>query len=284
MKISFIGLGIMGKPMSKNLLRAGYQLCVYDIVAESMNEAVHAGAKPAASAAEAAADADIIITMLPNSPQVKDVLLGNGGVIHAARKGALIIDMSSIAPEASRQCEAAAKAAGLRLMDAPVSGGEPKAIDGTLSIMCGGEQDDFDEVYPMLMKMGASAVLCGPVGSGNVTKLCNQIIVGVNIAAMGEALTLAAKAGVSPETVYKAIRGGAGGFRCTGCQSAEGVETGFPAGLPDRSAYQGPQKRYGGCWRNRQPNAVYRASTGHYGAAVRRGRRTVRSLRRCAVF
>ncbi len=211
MRISFIGLGIMGKPMSKNLLKAGYQLCVYDIVAEAVDEVARAGAMPAASAAEAAADADIIITMLPNSPQVKDVLLGSGGVIQAARSGALIIDMSSIAPEASRECEAAARAAGLRMIDAPVSGGEPKAIDGTLSIMCGGAQADFDEAYPLLMKMGASAVLCGPVGSGNVTKLCNQIIVGVNIAAMGEALTLAAKAGISPETVYKAIRGGLAG-------------------------------------------------------------------------
>jgi 2-hydroxy-3-oxopropionate reductase len=211
MKIAFIGLGIMGKPMSKNLLKTGYSLNVFDIVPEAVADVAAAGGQPSASAAEAVQDCDVIVTMLPNSPQVKEVLLGGGGVVAAAKKSALIIDMSSIAPEASRECAAAACAHGLRLIDAPVSGGEPKAIDGTLSIMCGGEQADFDEALPILQKMGASVVLCGPVGAGNVTKLCNQIIVGVNIAAMGEALTLAAKAGVNPETVYKAIRGGLAG-------------------------------------------------------------------------
>lgn len=211
MKIAFIGLGIMGKPMSKNLIKAGYGLAVYDITKSAVEDVAAAGAKPAASSAEAARGADIIITMLPNSPQVKDVLMGSGGVLSAAKRGALIVDMSSIAPQASRECEAAARAAGLRMIDAPVSGGEPKAVDGTLSIMCGGERADFDEAYPMLMKMGASAILCGPIGAGNVTKLCNQIIVAVNIAGMSEALTLAAKAGVDPETVFQAIRGGLAG-------------------------------------------------------------------------
>jgi 2-hydroxy-3-oxopropionate reductase len=211
MNIAFIGLGIMGKPMSKNLLKAGYNLNIYDIVPAAVADVAAAGGKPAVSAAEAARGCEVIITMLPNSPQVKDVLLGGGGVVAAARQGALIIDMSSIAPEASQECAAAASAKGLRMVDAPVSGGEPKAIDGTLSIMCGGQQADFDEALPILQKMGASVVLCGPVGAGNVTKLCNQIIVGVNIAAMGEALTLAAKAGVNPETVFKAIRGGLAG-------------------------------------------------------------------------
>lgn len=211
MKIGFIGLGIMGKPMSKNLLKASYDLTVYDIFQAAVDEVAAAGGKSAKSAAEAVSGADIIITMLPNSPQVKDVLLGSVGVVAAAKKGALIVDMSSIAPEASRECEAAARAAGIRMIDAPVSGGEPKAIDGTLSIMCGGAQTDFDEAFPVLRKMGASVVLCGAIGSGNVTKLCNQIIVGINIAAMSEALTLAVKAGVDPEVVYKAIRGGLAG-------------------------------------------------------------------------
>ena len=211
MKIGFIGLGIMGKPMSKNLIKAGYDLLVYDINEAAMAEVEAAGATKARNAAEAAEQCSIVITMLPNSPQVKEVLLGEEGVIANGRKGALIIDMSSIAPQASQQCEAAARAAGLRMLDAPVSGGEPKAIEGTLSIMCGGEQAHFDEAYPVLMKMGASAVHCGPIGSGNITKLCNQIIVGVNIAAMSEALTLAAKAGVDPEVVFKAIRGGLAG-------------------------------------------------------------------------
>jgi 2-hydroxy-3-oxopropionate reductase len=231
MKIAFIGLGIMGKPMSRNLLKAGYDLTVYDIVRAAVDEAAASGAKPAASAAEAARGCQMILTMLPDSPQVKDVLLGSGGVIKAAEKGALIVDMSSIAPEASRECERAAKAAGLRMIDAPVSGGEPKAIDGTLSIMCGGEQKDFDEAHPALMKMGASAVLCGPIGAGNVTKLCNQIIVGANIAAMAEALVLAAKAGVSPETVYKAIRGGLAGSTVLDAKAPKVLKRDFKPGF-----------------------------------------------------
>ncbi len=211
MKIGFIGLGVMGKPMSKNLLKAGYSLIVYDINTAAVAEVKAAGAETAASIADVAKVSDIVITMLPNSPQVKEVLLGDAGVIANGKKGALIVDMSSIAPQASAECEAAARAAGMRMIDAPVSGGEPKAIEGTLSIMCGGEQKDFDEAMPILQKMGASVVLCGKIGSGNTTKLCNQIIVGVNIAAMSEALTLAVKAGVDPEVVYKAIRGGLAG-------------------------------------------------------------------------
>lgn len=231
MRIAFIGLGIMGRPMSKNLLKAGYDLTVYDISKAAVDAVDAAGAKPAQSAAEAVKGCNMIITMLPDSPQVKDVLLGAGGVIRAAQKGALIVDMSSIAPGATRECEAAAKAAGLRLIDAPVSGGEPKAIDGTLSIMAGGAQADFDEAYPVLMKMGSSAVLCGPAGSGNVTKLCNQIIVGANIAAMAEALTLAVKAGVSPETVYKAIRGGLAGSTVLDAKAPKVLKRDFKPGF-----------------------------------------------------
>jgi 2-hydroxy-3-oxopropionate reductase len=211
MKIGFIGLGVMGKPMSKNLIKAGYALVVYDINAQAAGELAAAGAQAAGSIAELARECGVIVTMLPNSPQVKDVLLGEKGVIAHGKAGALIIDMSSIAPAAAVECGAAARAAGLRMIDAPVSGGEPKAIEGTLSIMCGGEKKDFDEAYPILMKMGASAVLCGGIGAGNTTKLCNQIIVGANIAAMSEALTLAVKAGVDPQVVFQAIRGGLAG-------------------------------------------------------------------------
>lgn len=231
MRIAFIGLGIMGKPMSKNLLKAGYELSVYDIAASAVADVAAAGGKPEECAAEAVRGCSVIITMLPNSPQVKDVLLGSGGVVAAAEKGALIVDMSSIAPEASRECEEAARAAGLRMIDAPVSGGEPKAIDGTLSIMCGGAQADFDEAYPILMKMGSSAVLCGPIGSGNVTKLCNQIIVGVNIAAMCEALTLAVKAGVDPEVVYRAIRGGLAGSTVLDAKAPKVLRRDFKPGF-----------------------------------------------------
>lgn len=210
-KIGFIGLGIMGKPMSKNLIKAGHDLYVYDIVKTAVDEVAASGANACASISEVTKNCDTIITMLPNSPQVKEVVMGKGGIIENAVKGTLVVDMSSIAPLASKECEAALKETGMRMIDAPVSGGEPKAIDGTLSIMCGGEQADFDEAKPLFEIMGGSSVLTGDIGSGNMTKLANQIIVAVNIAAMGEALTLAVKAGVKPELVFNAIRGGLAG-------------------------------------------------------------------------
>lgn len=210
-KIGFIGLGIMGKPMSKNLIKAGYSLVIYDLKESAVSEVCALGAEAGNSPKEVAERTDIIITMLPNSPHVKDVVLGAGGVIEGARSGSIVIDMSSIAPLVSREVGEKLAAQNIRFMDAPVSGGEPKAIDGTLSIMVGGSEADFEECLPILKCMGASAVLCGDIGAGNVTKLANQIIVAVNIAAMSEALALATKAGVDPESVYKAIRGGLAG-------------------------------------------------------------------------
>ena len=231
MKIGFIGLGIMGKPMSRNLLKAGHDLAVYDILPAAVSEVAAAGATAAKNIAGACAGRQLIVTMLPNSPQVKDVLLGAGGVLQSAAPGALVVDMSSIAPQASRECEAACRAAGLRMIDAPVSGGEPKAIDGTLSIMCGGTRADFEEAYPVLMKMGASATLCGPVGAGNVTKLCNQIIVAANIAAMAEALTLAAKSSVEPQIVFQAIRGGLAGSTVLDAKAPKVLQRNFEPGF-----------------------------------------------------
>ncbi|HHV64254.1 MAG TPA: 2-hydroxy-3-oxopropionate reductase [Peptococcaceae bacterium] len=210
-KIGFIGLGIMGKPMSKNLLKAGYELVVYDINEASVKEVVEAGATAGTSPKDVASKTEVIITMLPNSPEVKEVILGTNGVIEGAKEGALVIDMSSIAPLVSREVAEKLAARKIRFLDAPVSGGQPKAIDGTLSIMVGGSEADFNESLPILKSMGSSAVLCGEVGAGNVTKLANQIIVAVNIAAMSEALVLATKAGVDPEKVYQAIRGGLAG-------------------------------------------------------------------------
>lgn len=210
-KIGFIGLGIMGRPMSKNLIKAGYQLVVYDIREEAVADLVSAGAEAGTSPKDVASKTEVIITMLPNSPHVKEVVLGENGVIDGAEEGSIVIDMSSIAPLVSREIGSKLAEKNVRFMDAPVSGGEPKAIDGTLSIMVGGKQADFDECLPILKCMGASAVLCGDVGAGNVTKLANQIIVAVNIAAMSEALVLATKSGVDPESVYKAIRGGLAG-------------------------------------------------------------------------
>jgi len=209
--IGFIGLGIMGKPMSKNLIRAGYDLLVYDIVKEAVDEVVNAGAKAAASIAEVAQNTDVIVTMLPNSPHVKDVILGADGVLANAKPGAIIVDMSSISPIIAREVAAACEGKGVKMIDAPVSGGEPKAIEGTLAIMAGGNAEIFERVKPMLEKMGSSVILVGEIGSGNVTKLANQVIVALNIAAMSEAMVLATKAGVNPEKVYQAIRSGLAG-------------------------------------------------------------------------
>ena len=169
------------------------------------------GAKAAATAKEVAAQTEIIITMLPNSPQVKAVVLGENGIIEGVRPGTIVVDMSSIAPLAAQEVAKELAAKNVEMLDAPVSGGEPKAIDATLSIMVGGKQVIFDECLPILKCMGASAVLCGEVGAGNVTKLANQIIVALNIAALSEALVLATKSGVDPETVFNAIKGGLAG-------------------------------------------------------------------------
>lgn len=210
-KIGFVGLGIMGKPMSRNLLKAGHSLVAYDIVSAAVDEVVAAGAEKGASPKDVAAKADAIITMLPNSPQVQEVVLGKDGLIETMKPGSILIDMSSIAPLVSREVAARLAEKKIRMLDAPVSGGEPKAIDGTLSIMVGGAQADFDEFLPVLKAMGASVVLCGEIGAGNVTKLANQIVVAANIAAVSEALVLATKAGVNPDLVYQAIRGGLAG-------------------------------------------------------------------------
>ncbi len=211
MKIGFIGLGIMGKPMSKNLIKAGYDLVVLDMNQSSVDEVVAAGAAAAATPKAVAEQTDIIITMLPNSPQVKTVVLGENGVIEGAKPGAVVVDMSSIAPLVSREVAGKLAAKGVEMLDAPVSGGEPKAIDGTLSVMVGGKKEVFEKCYDVMKAMAGSVVLTGEIGAGNVTKLANQIIVAINIAAMSEALVLASKAGVEPELVYQAIRGGLAG-------------------------------------------------------------------------
>jgi 2-hydroxy-3-oxopropionate reductase len=210
-KIGFVGLGIMGKPMSKNLLKAGYKLVVYDIVPKPLEELKQAGAEIGTSPSDVASKADVIITMLPNSPHVKQAILGEKGVAEGAKRDALVVDMSSIAPLVAREVGAELAKKGIRMLDAPVSGGEPKAIEGTLSIMVGGSKADFDQMLPVFKSMGSSAVLTGDLGAGNVTKLANQIIVALNIAAVSEALVLATKAGVDPNLVYQAIRGGLAG-------------------------------------------------------------------------
>jgi 2-hydroxy-3-oxopropionate reductase len=211
MKIGFIGLGIMGKPMSKNLIKAGYQLVVSNHNPVVAVELEKLGAEVVETPREVAALTDVIITMLPNSPQVKEVVLGKNGLKEGAKRGSVLIDMSSIAPLASRDIFAELEKIGVDMLDAPVSGGEPKAIDGTISVMVGGKQVVFDKYYDILKTMAGSVVRTGEIGAGNATKLANQIIVAVNIAGMSEALVLASKVGVEPELVYQAIRGGLAG-------------------------------------------------------------------------
>ncbi|MDR1952303.1 MAG: 2-hydroxy-3-oxopropionate reductase [Elusimicrobiota bacterium] len=208
--IGFIGLGIMGRPMAKNLIKAGYKLIVYDKFAKT-DDFVSLGAEIAKSNKEVAEKSDIIITMLPNSPHVKEAVLGGQGVIEGIKKGTVLADMSSIAPAASQEIYAALKEKGALMIDAPVSGGEPKAIDATLAIMVGGDKEAFEIANPILAKMGSSVTYVGEIGSGNVTKLANQIIVALNIAAVSEAFVLATKAGVNPESVFNAIKGGLAG-------------------------------------------------------------------------
>ncbi len=210
MKVGMIGLGIMGKPMAKNLLKAGYDLTITDHNPAGSADVVEAGAKMAPNA-EIAKTCDVILTMLPNSPQVKEVMLGADGMVQYMHEGQVFIDMSSINPVASKEIAAELAKKGVEMLDAPVSGGEPKAIDGTLSFMVGGKQEIFDAYKELLGAMGSSVVRCGEIGAGNTTKLANQIIVACNISALAEALTLAQKAGVDPKLVFEAIKGGLAG-------------------------------------------------------------------------
>ncbi|MFJ7971832.1 2-hydroxy-3-oxopropionate reductase [Psychrobacillus sp. NPDC096389] len=210
-KIGFIGLGIMGKPMALNLLAKGYEVMVNDLNKEAVQTLIDAGATAGDSAKVIGENSDVIITMLPASHHVQQVVLGDNGVLGGAKKGSIIIDMSSITPVVSKELAATAEKQGVEMLDAPVSGGEPKAKDGTLAIMVGGKEKVFEQVKDVLYAMGAEVTLVGGNGSGTTAKLANQVIVNLNIAAMSEALVLAAKAGIDVEKMYQAIRGGLAG-------------------------------------------------------------------------
>ena len=212
--IGFIGLGIMGRPMAKNLLKAGYPLIVHSRSRGPVDELAGLGAKTATSPREVAAACDVLTTMLPNSPDVEQVALGKDGIIEGARSGLIYVDMSTISPIVSQKVGQALAQKGVRMLDAPVSGGEKGAIDGALSIMVGGEKDVFDSVLPIFQAMGKTITLLGPLGFGGFTKLANQIIVAINLTALGEALTLARKAGLDRELTLKALAGGLAGSKC----------------------------------------------------------------------
>lgn len=231
MKIGFIGLGIMGKPMAKNLLKAGHQLRVYDRNPATMEEMGAAGATLCNSSVETVEGVELVLTMLPNSPHVKSVMLEDDKLAEKMPKTATFIDMSSINPVASREIAAGLAKYGIEMLDAPVSGGQPKAIDGTLAFMVGGKEEVFNKFKPVLEAMGSSVVLCGDVGAGNVTKLCNQTIVAVNIAALAEALQMGQMCGVEPEKIFEAIKGGLAGSTVMNAKAPMMMDQNFQPGF-----------------------------------------------------
>ncbi|MBA7503495.1 2-hydroxy-3-oxopropionate reductase [subsurface metagenome] len=208
-KIGFIGLGTMGKPMAKNLLSAGYSLVVYNRSKGAVRELEESGARGANSAKEVASQTDVVITMLPDSADVSQVILGPAGVIEGTKQGNIIIDMSTIAYKATREIAAEVEARGVEMLDAPVSGGERGAIDGTLSIMVGGKREVFENCLDIFNAMGKNIVHVGDIGAGQVVKACNQIVTGLTLAAVAEALVLGTKAGVDPKLIVEAITPGA---------------------------------------------------------------------------
>jgi 2-hydroxy-3-oxopropionate reductase len=233
-RLGFIGLGVMGKPMCLNLIQAGYSLMVYDINSEPVEELVQTGATAGSSPSAVGSACDVIFTMLPDSPHVEAVINGKEGILEGIKPGSTIVDMSSIAPQMAQKLYALAKEKGVAMLDAPVSGGEPKAIDGTLSIMIGGDEKDFESIEDLLLVMGASAFLMGEIGSGNVCKLANQIMVAVHLSAMSEAMVFAEKAGVDAEKVYEAIRGGLAGSTVLDAKMPLILDRNFKPGGPIR--------------------------------------------------
>jgi 2-hydroxy-3-oxopropionate reductase len=210
-KVGFIGLGIMGKPMARNLMKAGFSLVVHNRSRGPMEELMKEGAEVAYSPKEVAQKAEVIITMLPDSPDVEKVVLGENGVLEGAKAGTILIDMSSISPIVSQRIAAEVAKKGVKMLDAPVSGGETGAINGTLAIMVGGDQEVFDKCQDLFKAMGKSVVRVGDIGAGGFTKLANQIITAINLEALGEAFVLGVKAGVDPNLIFQAIRGGLAG-------------------------------------------------------------------------
>lgn len=207
-KLGFVGLGIMGRPMAINLLRAGYDVFIHARRPESMEPVIREGGERCASPAEVATRSDIVFTMVADTPDVEQVILGENGIIEGVRPGSIVVDMSTISPSATRNMAERLRANGAEMLDAPVSGGDQGAIDGTLSIMVGGKADTFERVKPMFEIMGRNIVHVGDNGAGQVTKACNQVVIAQTIAAVGEALLLAKASGVNPAKVRSALLGG----------------------------------------------------------------------------
>ena len=230
-RIGFIGLGIMGKPMARNLLAAGFELTVHSRSPESVDELVAAGATRGSAPAAVASASDITITMLPDTPDVELVLTGPGGVIESAASEALVIDMSSIDPGATRVLATAFETRGVAMLDAPVSGGERGAIDAVLSIMVGGTDEAFQRAAPVFEALGKNIVHVGPSGAGQVAKACNQLVVAATIEAVAEALLLAERSGVDPARVREALLGGFAGSKILEVHGQRMLDRSFAPGF-----------------------------------------------------
>jgi 2-hydroxy-3-oxopropionate reductase len=230
-RVGFIGLGIMGKPMARNLIRAGFSLVVHNRSRAAVDELVQAGATAASSPHELARQVDTIITMLPNSPDVELVAIGPNGLKDGVKPGQLFIDMSTINPIVSQQIARELAPRGVTMIDAPVSGGEKGAIEAALSIMAGGEPQDFERAMPIFQALGKTITHMGPLGTGGFTKLANQIIVAINLTAIGEALVFGSKAGVDPQKMIRALAGGLAGSKCLDQKSEKILAGDFAPGF-----------------------------------------------------
>jgi len=237
-KIGFIGLGIMGKPMASHLLDAGYELFVYDTHPENIEILSSEGATECKNCADVASKVDVVISMVPDSPDVEKVCLGEDGIIDAAREGLIYIDMSTISPGTAMHVAGELAKKGVRCLDAPVSGGETGAINAALSIMVGGPQDLFDEVRPIFEVMGSTITLCGPSGAGQTVKACNQIQVALNFIGMAEALVLGAKAGVDPAIIVKVLSGGYAQTRVMDVRGPKIIKGEFEPGFKSKFHYK----------------------------------------------
>lgn len=229
-KVGFVGLGIMGRPMARNLVRAGYELVVYNRSRSKVEELAAEGAKAAENPREVAESSDIVFTMLPGPPEVREVVIGENGLLQGAREGSLLVDMSTSSPVLARELALAAREQGVGMLDAPVSGGDVGAIEGMLSIMVGGEEEDFGRARPLFEVMGETVVHVGEAGAGQTTKACNQIVVAIVIEAVSEALVLGSKAGVNPAKVIEALSGGLAGNSIMEVKAEKFLSHGFEPG------------------------------------------------------
>ncbi len=230
-KIGFIGLGIMGRPMARNLMEAGYQLTIFNRSPEKAKELGKEGASVASSPAEVAGKSEVVITMLPDSPDVRNVVAGEGGVLEEIEEGSLVIDMSTISPVVTEELAEKVRERGASMLDAPVSGGDLGATEGTLSIMVGGEEEDFERARPLFEVMGKAVTHVGPTGAGQVVKAANQVVVALTIEAVSEALVLGSKGGVAPEKILDVLSGGLAGNKVMEVKREKFLSHEFDAGF-----------------------------------------------------